>query len=272
MAASPKTLIFFLFFCSVVLPGMSKPAETVNTIQTEEITYQIGDQSFTGFYAYDASVKEKRPGVLVVHEWWGHNQHARNRAIMLAKAGYPAFALDMYGSGKLAAHPQDAETFMNEAMASAEIIPQRFDRALEWLKQQHQVDADKLAAIGYCFGGAVVLNMARAGKELDAVASFHGVLAPKVKAVPGQVKTKVAVFNGADDPYVPPEQVAAFENEMHEAGIDYTLKNYPGVVHSFTNPEANANGEAFQMPLKYDEAADKDSWQGMLDVFRDAFQ
>ena len=272
MPSSANFLKFILLICSVALLGMSKPAETGNTIHTEEVTYQIGGQSFTGFYAYDSAVKEKHPGVIVVHEWWGHNQHARNRAIMLAEAGYPAFALDMYGSGKLAAHPGDAETFMNEAMASAEIIPQRFDKAMEWLKHQPQVDADKLAAIGYCFGGAVVLNMARAGKDLDAVASFHGVLAPKVQAVPGQVKTKVAVFNGADDPFVPPEQVAAFEKEMQEAGIDYTLKNYPGVIHSFTNPEANANGEAFQMPLKYDEAADRDSWQGMLDLFNEAFR
>lgn len=263
-------LVSLLFTCLAVFADSSMPESP--DIKTQSVTYIIDGQEFTGYYAYDANQTGKHPGVLVVHEWWGQNEYARKRAADLAKAGYPAFALDMYGSGKVAEHPDEATAFMQATFEKAGIIPQRFDAAMDWLKQQPQVDSEHIAAIGYCYGGGVVLGMARAGKDLDAVASFHGSLATGTPAKPGEVKARVAVFTGAEDPMVPPEQIQAFKQEMQNAGVEYTLKSYPGAVHSFTNPGATAVGEKTGMPLAYDAEADTDSWQAMLDLFDEVFE
>lgn len=241
----------------------AKPVEVV----TEEIAYEVGGEPFTGFLAYNKNADGKRPGVLVVHEWWGHNDYARSRAKQLAEMGYVAFALDMYGAGKVADHPDNAMKFMQAATKDPELAKQRFLAAKSLLQSQAETDPDKIAAIGYCFGGGVVLNMARAGVDLDGVASFHGVLAPVTPATPGSVKAKVMVFNGAADPFVPQEQIDAFKAEMEAAGVDYEFINYPDVKHSFTNPGATAVGEKFEMPLAYDENADKDSWRKLAAFF-----
>lgn len=246
--------------------SIMKPAAEPSIV-TQEIEYSVGGQPFTGFLAYDESIEEKRPGVLVVHEWWGHNDYARSRAEQLAKMGYVAFALDMYGAGKVADHPENAMKFMQEATRDPELAKQRFLAAKDLLQQQPMTDADKIAAIGYCFGGGVVLNMARAGVDIDGVASFHGAIAPVTPAKPGTVKAKVIVFNGEADPFVPQEQVEAFKAEMDAAGVDYEFINYPGVQHSFTNPGATAVGEKYEMPLAYDEQADQDSWSKMKAFF-----
>lgn len=230
------------------------------SIVTEEIEYQVDGQPFTGYLAYDATIEGKRPGVLVVHEWWGHNEYARTRAVQLARMGYVAFALDMYGTGKVADHPDNAKQFMQEAMKSPEQVKARFLKAKALLEQQAVTDADKMAAIGYCFGGGVVLNMARAGVDLDGVASFHGALNTVFPPVPGGIKAKILVLHGADDSLVPPELVEAFKAEMEQAGADYRFISYPGAKHSFTNPGATAVGEKYGMPLAYDEAADEQSW------------
>ena len=147
-------------------------------VKTEPVEYKQGDTVLQGFLAYDGAAQGKRPGVLVVHEWWGHNQHARSAATKLAKAGYVAFALDMYGKGKVTTHPEDAKAFVGEATKDPEVKKARFDAAMEFLKQQPQVDGERIGVIGYCFGGGVALDMARAGEPLRAVATFHGVLAP----------------------------------------------------------------------------------------------
>jgi dienelactone hydrolase len=238
-------------------------------IRGEEVVYKAGDTTLKGFIAWDASKTEPRPGVIVVHEWWGHNEYVRKRARMLAEEGYTALALDMYGDGKQASHPEDAQKFMMETISNAEVAAARFEAALELLKSHASTDATKTAAIGYCFGGAVVLHMARAGKDLDGVASFHGNLATETPAKPGAVKAKVLVLHGADDPFVPKEQVAAFKKEMDAAGADYEFIEYPGAVHAFTNPDATANGEKFKLPLRYDEKADEQSW-AELQKFLDA--
>lgn len=242
----------------------AKPAaETppASTIATEVIEYKVGDQPFTGYIAYDQSINTQRPGVLVVHEWWGHNDYARTRAVQLARMGYTAFALDMYGTGKVADHPDNAMAFMQEAIKNPESAKERFLKAMDILQQHSSTDPEKIAAIGYCFGGGVVLNMARAGVDLDGVASFHGSLEPTFSAVPGEVTTKVLVLNGADDVMVKPEQIDAFKTEMAAASIDYEFINYPGAMHSFTNPIATEVGEKYSMPLAYNESADEQSWE-----------
>jgi len=213
-----------------------------------------------GYLAYPEDIKEKRPGVLVVHEWWGLNDYARNRARMLAELGYTAFAVDMYGDGKQAMHPDDAGKFASEVMKKFDVAKVRFMAALDFLKQQPTVDPTRIAAIGYCFGGGVVLNMARQGVDLKGVASFHGSLTAVKGAQPGMVRAKILVLNGADDKFITPEQIEAFKQEMKSAWADFQFISYPGAIHSFTNPEATALGKKFNLPLAYNAEADKQSW------------
>jgi len=232
-------------------------------IRSEVVNYQIAGQSFTGYLSYDDSIIGKRPGVLVVHEWWGHNAYARKRADMLAAMGYTAFALDMYGTGKLAEHPDDAQKFMQATLADINVAEARFNAAKQLLQNHPTVESNKIAAIGYCFGGGTVLHMARQGADLMGVVSFHGSLATKTVAQAGQVNADILVFNGADDPFVTAEQIDGLKAEMKSAGADLEFVNYPGVKHSFTNPAADDFGKRFNMPLVYNAEADKDSWQRM---------
>lgn len=240
-------------------------------VQGKEVVYHVGDVEFTGYLAYDDSIKEKRPGVLVVHEWWGHNEYARRRARMLAVLGYTAFALDMYGSGKLANHPDTAKAFMLAVTGDFEAMKARFMAGLDILKKHETVDNDRIAAIGYCMGGGIVLNMARSGVDLDAVAVFHGGLGTESPAAKGDIKGEVLVMVGAADPFIPQEQAAAFRQEMEAADVRYELISYPGVKHSFTNPEADRFAKEFILPMAYDAAADSDSWQRMKSLFTRVF-
>jgi dienelactone hydrolase len=251
----------------------SSPADSAAKadIRGDEITYESGGTVLKGYLAYDASQTAPRPGVLVVHEWWGHNDYVRERARLLAGMGYVAFALDMYGDGKLATHPDDAQKFMMEALADMPAATGRFMAAMEVLQNHASTDPEKIAAIGYCFGGAVVLHMARIGTDLDAVASFHGSLGTSTPASPGVVSAKVLVAHGADDPLVPPAEVEAFKAEMEAAGVDLTFVAYPGAVHSFTRPDATVVGEQFDMPLRYDESADKASWAELEQLLAGVF-
>ncbi len=259
-----KFIILAVSFCMAAFAAQAG-------IKTEEIKYKVGGEEFTGYLAYDDAISGKRPGVLVVHEWWGHNPYARKRAEMLAGLGYTALALDMYGTGKLAAHPKDATAFMMSVMKDFSVAKQRFNAAHEVLKAHMSVDPAKTAAIGYCMGGGIVLNMARSGADLLGAVSFHGSLGAKEKAEAGKVKAKIRVYNGADDPFVKPEQITAFESEMKAANVDYTIKHYPGAKHSFTNPDADSFGAKFKMPLAYNKAADEDSWAGMKAFFKEIF-
>jgi dienelactone hydrolase len=238
-------------------------------VHTQEIEYKQGDTPLQGFLAWDDAAKGKRPGVLVVHEWWGHNQHARNQAIRLAEAGYVGFALDMYGKGKVATHPQDAKAFVAEATKDPATVRARFDAAVAELKKQPQVDPAKIGVVGYCFGGGVALNMARAGEPLAGVATFHASLAPAGEpAQPGKVKAHLLVQTGGADPNVPKDRVEAFEKEMKDAGADFRVVVYPEAKHSFTNPDADKAGMA---ALAYDADADKKSWAEAVKFFRKVF-
>jgi dienelactone hydrolase len=238
---------------------------------TEEVAYQDGDTTLKGYLAYDDAVVGARPGVLVVHEWWGHNAYARKRAELLAGMGYTALAVDMYGEGKTADHPDNAKAFMMAVKQSLPLMQSRFMAAYDFLRGQASVDGSRLGAIGYCFGGGVVLEMARQGLDLKGVASFHGGLAGNTVAEPGKVKAKVLVANGAADPMVTPEMIDAFKAEMAAAGVDLRFYNYEGVKHSFTNPDADAFGERFNMPLAYSAEADKDSWEKLDSFLKEVF-
>ena len=236
-------------------------------VQGKTVEYSADGVVMKGYLAHDETVKEKRPGVLVVHEWWGLNDYARKRARMLAGLGYTALAVDMYGDGRDATNPDEAGRLSSEIMKNPEIAKARFMAAMDFMKQQPTVDPSRIAAIGYCFGGGVVLNMARQGIDLKGVVSFHGSLAPIQPAQPGIVKAKVLVLNGADDKFIPPEQIEAFKQEMKSAGVDYQFFSYPGAVHSFTNPEATELGKKFKMAVAYNAEADRKSWDEMKNFF-----
>jgi dienelactone hydrolase len=241
-------------------------------VQGKEVSYSANGTTLRGYIAYDDAVQGKRPGILVVHEWWGHNEYARKRARMLAERGYTALAVDMYGDGKQAHHPDDAGKFSSEVAKNATLTKARFDAALKLIKKQKTVDAGNIAAIGYCFGGSVVLNMARIGEPLKAAVSFHGGLATASPAEAGKVKARIASFTGEDDPMIPAAQVAAFRRELDKAGVSYKVVTYPGAKHAFTNPDADKYGQEFKLPLAYHAAADKASWDEGLAFLADAFK
>jgi len=241
-------------------------------IKGEPVEYKAGGVTMKGYLAYVENIKGKRPGVLVVHEWWGQNEYARKRARMLAELGYTALAVDMYGEGKQATHPDDAAKFSSETMKNFDTAKARFEAAMVFLKKQQTVDAERLAAVGYCFGGGVVLNMARQGEDLKAVASFHGSLAAVKRATAGKVKAKIRVYNGEDDKFSPQQAIDAFMQEMRDAKVDFQFINYPGAIHSFTNPDADELGKKFGLPMAYNAEADKRSWADMTNFFEEIFK
>lgn len=240
-------------------------------IQAEQIQYEANSVNLNGYIAWDADQKGPRPGVLVVHEWWGQTDYIRLRARMLAELGYTGFAVDMYGNGKTAANPDEAGELMTEVLNNMDEGVARFEAARRALKTHSSADASKTAAMGYCFGGAVVLEMARRGLDLKGVASFHGALSTQTKVEPGSIKAKVLVLHGDDDVLIPQEQVDAFKSEMHNAQADMKFIGYPGALHGFTNPEATANGEKYGLPLAYNEAVDMESWNELKKFLDEIF-
>ena len=247
---------------------------TQAAIKTEEIPYQSADGSqLIGYYAYDDAIKGPRPGVVVVHEWWGLNDYAKRRARDLAGLGYSALAIDMYGEGKNTEHPKDAMAFMQAATKDADAASKRFAAGLDLLKKQKQTDPNKIAAIGYCFGGAVVLNAARQSVPLAGVVSFHGALATKTPAIPGSVKAKILVEHGALDSMVTQDHVTAFKSEMDKAGADYQFVSLDGAKHGFSNPDADrlSHGEHGGPDIGYNKAADEKSWADMQAFFKRIF-
>jgi dienelactone hydrolase len=240
-------------------------------IQGREVMYTAGGTTLVGYLVFDAARQGKRPGVLVVHEWWGHNEYARKRARMLAELGYTALAVDMYGDGRQASHPDDAGKFAAEVFQNMEGAKARFIAGKDFLAAQTSVDPDRLAAIGYCFGGGIVLNMARAGMDLDAVVSFHGSLGAAIPATPGGVKARVLVCNGEDDSFVTAEEIEGFKKEMTDAGVTFLFRSYPGARHGFTNPDATRYGQEFSIPLAYNAPADSASWADMKAFLASSF-
>lgn len=241
------------------------PAPPEPSSESREVSYSSGTTDLKGFIAYPATT-EKRPAVIVVHEWWGPNDYVRARAKQLADMGYVGFAIDMYGNGKVATHPDDAKKFMMETIGNMDEAVKRFDAAKALIASDPRVDGSKIASIGYCFGGAVSLHMARIGTDLDAIASFHGNLATQTPMPRGVFGGKIFVAQGAADPFVPKDQVDAFRKEMDDAGATYEIVEYAGAKHGFTNPAATENGTKYNLPLAYDAAADAASWQKLTEL------
>lgn len=273
-----NALLIAVIMLSAIVSCKDKPKEnpqdtTVEAKELEgnEVTYSTDTTEMKGYIVYDKSIKEKRPGVIVVHEWWGHNDYTRERADMLADLGYTAIAIDMYGDGKQAAHPEDAGKFSGMVMQNIDVAKARFDAALEVLKNNPSVDSTQIAAVGYCFGGSVVLTMANAGEDLDAVAAFHsGVQLPIMPN--DKLKAKVLVANGADDPFVSPESITNFKNAMDSIQADYKYIAYPGAKHAYTSKDADSLGKKFKLPLEYNASADVKSWDALKNLLNETFK
>ena len=229
-------------------------------VREKAVTYKDGDTVMKGFVVYDDAKKGKRPGVILVHEWWGITKHMHNEARRFAREGYTVLIADMYGDAKTADNPKDAGALSGSVIKNPDVMKSRFNAARETLAKQPNVDGSRIGAAGYCFGGAVVINMARAGADLGAVAGFHASLGLNTPApAPGTVKAKVLVLNGADDPFVKPEQYETVKKDFDAAKADYRVIEYPGAVHAFTNPEATALGKKFNLPLRYDAKVNEEA-------------
>lgn len=243
-----------------------KESEKASNLKEENITYSGDGITMDGYVVYDANKEGLRPAVLVVPEWWGLNDYPKMRARKLAELGYIAMAIDVYGNGKTVDNPDDAGKMATPFYQNPKMAKARFDAALNKLKTYSQADTNNIAAVGYCFGGGMVLNMARLGENLKGVVSFHGGLvgAPADKDL---LKAKILVCHGADDQFVKPEEVAKFKKQMDSIGANYTFKQYPNAGHSFTNPRSTEVGEKFKIPVRYNAAADSASWNDMKDFF-----
>ncbi len=256
---------------ALALSGCAGTASQSTAIKEDPVTYRDGDTVMKGYIVYDEARQGRRPGVLVVHEWWGITKHVHSEARNLANQGYTAFIVDMYGDGKTADNPKDAGAMSGAVRKDVRALQSRFNAARDTLAKHPTVDATRTGAIGFCFGGSVVLEMARAGADLAGVAAFHAGVATTNPAAPGKVKSKVLVLNGAADPFIKPDQVEAFKKEMDAAKVNYRYINYPGAVHAFTNPEATEKGKQFNLPLAYDAEADKQSKAEAAKFFRELF-
>jgi dienelactone hydrolase len=239
-----------------------------NDIRTESIEYEQGGETLQGMLAYDASIKGKRPGVLVIHEWLGLTDYSRERARQLAAMGYAAFALDMYGKGVLASSPEEAGRLAGRFFADRQLMRDRAAAGLDVLRSREVTDAERLAVIGFCFGGTTALELAMSGADLKAVVSFHGVLTfpdlDGLKDIDGQV----LVLTGGMDPHVPPDDVLAFWKALEADSVKYQINIYGGAVHSFTNP---ASGSDKSTGVAYDETGARRAWREMQDLFKEVF-
>ena len=237
-------------------------------IRAEEVEYKDGDVVLDGYSAYDTALTGKRPGVLIIHQWKGLTDYEKGRARMLAEMGYNVFALDIYGKGIRPADPKSAGAQAGKYKSDRALFRQRAKAGLAMLKKSELTDPDRVAAIGYCFGGTGVIELARSGADLRGIVSFHGGLDSPTREDGRNIKCKVLVLQGADDPYVKPADLAAFEQEMREAKVDWELIKYGGAVHSFTERAAgndNSKGAA------YNENADRRSWEAMKAFFGEIF-
>jgi dienelactone hydrolase len=236
-------------------------------LRTKAVEYKDGDTVLQGFAYWDDGFKDARPGILVAHEWYGNGPYSKKRAEMLAKLGFTAFALDMYGKGVYATNHEEAGKLAGAFFGDRAAMRRRALLGLDELKKLPYVDATKLAAIGYCFGGTTVLELARAGADLKGVASFHGNLATPSPAAE-KPKAKIAVFQGADDKMTMPA-VPAFQEEMSKVGADWEFTAYGGAVHSFTVEEAGGDAST---GMAYNKEADQRSWKALQDFFEEIFR
>jgi dienelactone hydrolase len=252
----------------IVLVAILLASSAEAAVQTKTVNYKHGDLECRGFLAWDDAVEGKRPGVLVVHEWWGLDEYARSRAQQLASLGYVAFACDMYGEGKIAEHPADAQKMAAAVRKNVEDWRKRAMAALDVLKSQPQCDGGKLAAIGYCFGGSTALQLAYGGGAVQAVATFHAALPAPTPEEAKAAKARMLICHGAADSFIPEAAIKSFREALDKGGAKYEFVSYPGVVHSFTVPGADSRN----LPgMKYDKQADEDSWSRLTKLLKEQF-
>jgi len=255
-------------FCIVAGVALLFGMNSLAALHTENVEYKQGDTICEGYLAYDDAVKGPRPGVLVVHDWMGCDSYAKMRADMLANLGYVAFAADIYGRDVRPKSPQEAGALAGKYKGDRPLLRARVNAALDTLEKQPLVDTKRVAAIGYCFGGTTVLELARSGADIAGIVTFHGGLDTPTRDAKN-IKCKVLICHGADDPYVPATDVTALQDEFRKAGVDWQMIYYSGAVHSFTRPSSgndNSKGAA------YNEKADKRSWQAMKDFLAEIFR
>lgn len=277
----PLKLLLALLVAQILVTGCSSTEKNSDgsefvtkagpAVLTKTIEYKANGKTYKGYLAVPEG-EGPFPGVLVVHEWWGQTDYPRQRAVQLAEQGYVGFAVDMYGGGKIAKHPQDAKKFSQKVMGDMNLAEESFRAAMATLRKQDKVAKGKIAAMGYCFGGAVVLEMARRGVDLKMVASYHGDLTPLVKNEVNPIQTRILIFNGAADPFVPKEAVRTVREKLKSANVRYKLVNYKGAKHGFTNPEATKKGKKYSIPLAYDKRADELSWDETMKAFKIVFR
>ena len=267
------TLILLLVFSACNDEANKSGDKNNNTmiIHSEPVSYKIDSVQMQGYLAYDSSITGKRPAILVVPEWWGLNEYAKRRARELAELGYIAMAVDMYGAGKTADNPTLAQEYATPFYKNAEMAKSRMMAAMEVLAKNPLADTSQMGAIGYCFGGSMVLNLAKMGADLRGVVSFHGDL-NGVPANKELLKSKILVLHGADDKFVPEATVASFKKQMDSIKADYRFVAYEGATHAFTNPDATAMGKKFSIPVAYNAAADTASWKEMKVFFTSIFE
>lgn len=262
-----------ILFFAACKNGKDKKEETMKEpkLKEETVSYKTDSVTRNNFIAYDENIEGKRPVVLVFPEWWGLNDFSKGRARELAKLGYMAMAVDMYGDGKMGTDPKIAGELSGPFYANPELVKPIFAAAINKLSSYAQSDMSKVGAIGYCFGGSEVLNLAKMGENLKAVVSFHG----NLNVVPpskDKLKAEVLVCHGEADSFVPMSDVELFKKQMDSVAAKYSVKVYPGATHAFTNPEATEAGKKFGIPVEYNAAADSSSWKEMKSFLGKVFQ
>ena len=255
--------IGFLMVLALVF-GLANPANAA--LQSREVSYQDGKTALMGYLVWEDAFSGKRPGVLVVHEWWGLNDYAKQRAEMLARLGYVAFAADMYGAGHVTTHPSEAKGWMKKITANVGRWQKRALLALDILKKVPQVDGARMAAIGYCFGGTTVMQMAYAGAALKGVVSFLGSLPVATASQAKKIRSRILVAHGNKDPFVSGKRIIQFQAALEKAGVNWHMVRFAGAKHGFTNPGADKAG---MKGVAYNQEADKRSWKAMQGFFEE---
>lgn len=259
-----KLIIPLCIFITTAGFSQSQPVQA--SITTENVQYTCDNKVLQGIIAFDSKLTNKRPVVLVIHEWWGVNDYIVTRIKQLAALGYLAMAVDLFGKNVTATSVEEAVKLSTPLYQNAALAKQRFDSALQLIQKNKYADTSKIAIIGYCFGGSMALNFAKMGEHIKGVVSFHGGLkgvSPKKELL----TAKVLICHGADDQFVKKEEIEAFKEEMDAINADYIFKEYAGATHAFSNPEATAWGEKFKIPIAYNKDADVNSWNEMKKFF-----
>jgi dienelactone hydrolase len=269
-----KSTILFTILISAVMVNLSAsgyPDGPSASVKEELVTYSANGVTLKGVIAYDSNIKGKRPAIIVVPEWWGLTDYAKMRAHMLAELGYVAMAADMFGEGRIAADPKEAQALTGPFYQDPQLAKSRLEAAIARVKQFSDTDPSRIAAIGYCFGGFVVLNAAKLGSDLKGVVSFHGGLTG-VPVKKDLLKASILVCHGGADKFVSMNDYNLLKHQLDSIGADNTFRIYPGATHAFTNPDATQNGKKFNMPIEYNEKADKDSWNDMKEFLARIFK